>query len=94
MIAIFMSRSCDFSPDPALKYPVWIIRACALASFIMQMESSKTSSPVQESSQITKIKTACEYQALKTCLENNNWRKEKCEKEWQEFENLCSRNRK
>jgi hypothetical protein len=40
------------------------------------------------------IRSACEYQALKSCLEKNNWKKEKCEKEWVEFENLCSTNRR
>lgn len=41
-----------------------------------------------------KIQTACEYQALKVCLEKNNWKKEKCEKEWQEFQSLCATNKR
>ena len=55
----------------------------------MDVNTSETAA----SSRITKIQTACEYQALKDCLEKNNWRKEKCEKEWLEFENLCSKNK-
>lgn len=43
---------------------------------------------------IEKIETACEYKSLKTCLEKNNWKKEKCEKEWMEFETLCSKNKR
>lgn len=37
---------------------------------------------------------SCEYKALKECLDRNKGKKDKCEKEWQEFENLCARNRK
>jgi uncharacterized protein YgiB involved in biofilm formation len=41
----------------------------------------------------TTIKS-CEYKALKDCLDRNGGKKEKCEKEWREFENLCAKNRK
>lgn len=41
-----------------------------------------------------KLETACEYKALEACLRENNWNKEKCEKEWLEFENLCSKNKR
>ena len=37
---------------------------------------------------------SCEYKALKECLDRNGGKKEKCEKEWREFENLCANNRK
>lgn len=37
---------------------------------------------------------SCEYQALKDCLERNKGKKEKCEKEWNEFQNLCANNKK
>ena len=37
---------------------------------------------------------SCEYKALKDCLDRNGGKKEKCEKEWREFENLCAKNRK
>ena len=36
----------------------------------------------------------CEYKALKECLERNQGKKEKCEREWQEFQNACSNNRR
>lgn len=64
--------------------------ARALVLLIASMASSETAEPVGT---ITKIQAACEYKALKQCLERNEWKKEKCEKEWQEFENLCSKNR-
>lgn len=41
-----------------------------------------------------KIEAGCEYRALKECLEKNNWKKDKCEKEWLEFQTLCDTNRK
>lgn len=37
---------------------------------------------------------ACEYKALKECLDRNQGRKEKCEKEWLEFQNLCEQNKR
>lgn len=40
------------------------------------------------------VKAACEYKALKECLDRNQGKREKCEKEWQEFQNLCERNKK
>ena len=40
------------------------------------------------------IEAACEYKALKDCLDRNQGRKEKCEKEWQEFQNLCATNKR
>lgn len=40
------------------------------------------------------METACEYKALKDCLDRNQGRKEKCEKEWQEFQNLCATNKR
>ena len=40
------------------------------------------------------IEAACEYKALKDCLDRNQGRKEKCEKEWQEFQNLCTTNKR
>lgn len=36
----------------------------------------------------------CEYKALKECLDRNQGKKEKCEKEWQEFQNACTNNRR
>ena len=47
-----------------------------------------------ENSDTVKIQSACEYRALKECLEKNNWKKDKCEKEWQEFKTLCSNNKR
>jgi len=41
-----------------------------------------------------KVETACEYKPLKDCLDRNQGKKEKCEKEWQEFQNLCARNKR
>ena len=38
--------------------------------------------------------TPCEYRALKECLDKNNGKREKCEKEWQEFQNACASNKK
>lgn len=38
--------------------------------------------------------TPCEYRALKECLDKNNGKREKCEKEWQEFQNACANNKK
>lgn len=48
-----------------------------------------------ESSNDNKFVTvkSCEYKALKECLDRNRGKKEKCEKEWREFENLCTKNR-
>ena len=46
------------------------------------------------STDIVKIQSACEYQALKECLIKNNWKKEHCEKEWKEFQNLCQNNKR
>ena len=43
---------------------------------------------------VSKAEATCQYQALKACLEKNNWKKEKCEKEWEEFQTLCATNRK
>ena len=40
------------------------------------------------------IKAACEYKALKECLDRNGGKKEKCEKEWEEFQTLCAGNKK
>lgn len=37
---------------------------------------------------------SCEYKALKECLDRNGGKKEKCDKEWRDFEQLCSKNRK
>lgn len=36
----------------------------------------------------------CEYKALKECLDRNKGKKEKCEKEWQEFQDACANNRR
>ena len=36
----------------------------------------------------------CEYKALKECLDRNQGKKEKCEKEWQEFQNACTNNKR
>ena len=47
----------------------------------------------KEDVKFTTIKS-CEYKALKDCLDRNGGKKEKCEKEWREFENLCAKNRK
>lgn len=83
-VAIFISRSCDPPrTDPA------DFCACALMHNLRQMASSAHETPKE----ITKLQAACEYQALKECLERNNWKKARCEKEWLEFETLCSRNR-
>ena len=40
------------------------------------------------------ISAACEYKQLKECLDRNQGKKEKCEKEWEEFQNICARNKK
>lgn len=53
------------------------------------MDSGKA----QEDDNFSTIKS-CEYKALKDCLDRNGGKKEKCEKEWREFENLCAKNRK
>lgn len=91
-VAIFISRSCD-PPHPGSDLRMFSAHAHSNID-LCQMASSETAEPIAKGSgEITKIQTACEYQALKDCLEKNNWRKEKCEKEWREFENLCSRNR-
>ena len=37
---------------------------------------------------------SCEYKALKQCLDRNGGKKEKCEKEWLEFQQLCTTNKK
>ena len=37
---------------------------------------------------------SCEYKALKECLDRNGGKKEKCEKEWRNFQQLCSNNKK
>lgn len=58
-----------------------------LALHVLRMASS-------EEVNVSKIEAACQYQALKACLEKNNWKKEKCEKEWEEFQTLCATNRK
>ncbi len=42
---------------------------------------------------LTTVKS-CEHQALKECLDRNQGNKDKCVKEWQEFQNLCSNNKK
>ena len=55
------------------------------------MESS--SSDEHDEGKFVTIKS-CEYKALKECLDRNGGKKEKCEKEWREFENLCANNRK
>ena len=47
-----------------------------------------------ESDGFVTVKAACEYKALKECLDRNQGKREKCEKEWQEFQNLCERNKK
>ena len=47
----------------------------------------------KEDETFTTIKS-CEYKALKDCLDRNGGKKEKCEKEWREFENLCAKNKK
>lgn len=65
----------------------------AHAQYLTQDASMDVNTSDTSASRITKIQAACEYQALKNCLEKNNWRKEKCEKEWVEFENLCSKNK-
>ena len=54
------------------------------------MESDGTGK--REEEKFVTVKS-CEHQALKECLERNGGKKEKCEKEWQEFQNLCSKNR-
>ena len=36
----------------------------------------------------------CEYKALKECLDRNQGKREKCEREWQEFQNACANNKK
>ena len=68
-----------------------------MAARVTPAEESSHSQPVlapaAAAASVTKIQSACEYQALKKCLENNNWKKNKCQKEWLEFENLCSKNR-
>lgn len=53
----------------------------------------ETEQPSSAEEYIT-IEAACEYKALKDCLDRNQGRKEKCEKEWQEFQNLCAANKR
>lgn len=53
----------------------------------------ETEQPSSAEEYIT-IEAACEYKALKDCLDRNQGRKEKCEKEWQEFQNLCATNKR
>ena len=36
----------------------------------------------------------CEYKALKECLDRNQGKREKCEREWQEFQNACANNKR
>ena len=36
----------------------------------------------------------CEYKALKECLERNQGKKEKCEREWFQFQNACTNNKR
>ncbi len=38
----------------------------------------------------TGIQSSCEYKALKACLDKNQGRREKCEKEWLDFQNQCA----
>lgn len=53
----------------------------------------ETEQPSSAEEYIT-IEAACEYKALKDCLDRNQGRKKKCEKEWQEFQNLCAANKR
>lgn len=57
----------------------------------MAMESDVSGG--QDEGEFVTIKS-CEYKALKECLERNGGKKERCEKEWRDFEQLCSKNRK
>ena len=49
---------------------------------------------LMESLGTVKVENVCEYKALKECLEKNNWKKDKCEKEWTDFQTLCKTNRR
>ena len=40
------------------------------------------------------ISSPCEYKALKECLDRNQGKREKCEREWQEFQNACTNNKR
>ena len=57
----------------------------------MAMESGVVSG--DQDKEFVTIKS-CEYKALKECLDRNRGKKEKCDKEWRDFEQLCSKNRK
>ena len=48
----------------------------------------------EKGAEVTTQTAPCEYRALKECLERNEGKREKCDKEWQEFQNSCSNNRK
>ena len=52
----------------------------------------RTTSMASEAEQV-KL-SPCEYRALKECLDKNQGNREKCEKEWQEFQNACAHNKR
>ena len=56
-------------------------------TYIRAMEGNASSE------EYTSVKS-CEYQALKDCLDRNQGRREKCEREWREFQTLCVNNKK
>lgn len=63
-----------------------------------QLMSMRTNPPtcfirMESEESFTTVKS-CEYKALKECLDKNQGRKEKCEKEWIEFQTLCANNKK
>ena len=40
------------------------------------------------------IRTPCEYRALQECLERNQGSRDKCQREWREFQNACANNKR
>ena len=83
-VAILFSRSHD---PLATAFPR--MRSSA-PSWKHKMDSKEG----RNSEKFVTIESGCEYKALKECLDRNKGRKEKCEKEWAEFQNLCARNKR
>ena len=78
-VAIFLS------PAHMIQFPIVAFAHAQVSAHVASMDSEKTD--------FVKVKS-CEYAALKECLDRNHGKRERCEKEWQDFQNLCSANKK